>query len=48
MRVRKGLKKIYKGMSDYNKDKLKRANFKKSRRKQEAKETPEVNHGKTV
>lgn len=44
MRVRKGLKKIYKGMSGYNREKLKRANFKKRRAKEEM---PEVKDERT-
>ncbi len=43
MRVQKGLKKIYKGMSGYNREKLKAANFKKRGAKKKAKkETPDV------
>jgi len=37
MRVQKGLKKIYKGMSGYNREKLREANFKKTRAKEESK-----------
>lgn len=34
MRVTKGLKKICKGMSGYNREKLRQANFKKRRAKE--------------